>query len=480
MHIQRNPVASRARPEPQASADPPLYVIPHKVEIEKAVLGAMMLTASAIPKVKRLLPDYQMMHTGQHRRIYRCILELQDAGTPVDQVLVVQRLTAHGWLDDVGGAPYIAELASGVVSAHNVEYHAGILLDYWRRRTALQEIEQRRARLLDEGEDVTSVVDDMQSALQMVQSVAEHSGLGDRRAYRGTTILERRREGILRRIRMSPIVTGYSALDRKLIQPFFPGGLTAIAARPSVGKSTVKANLTVNLCEAGFGVCSATPEQGFDREMDRLDSIYTGIPLADIKGVREWKPGDPRVKKLLSTNGDIYSKAWNFCLMPRSDIAWADIEAQVVADAYEGHQTHVVFVDLMDWLTDVSRVSDKPEAITHTLRRASAFAKRMHLHVVMLAQINRDARLNDDGRPSLNTIKGSGGWEETCDNVLLLHQEVEDQLDIIIAKQRDGEGGDSVVVRLPFDKTTLTIGNRDYRNVHDPKGYSSLHLRKAV
>jgi replicative DNA helicase len=106
------------------------------------------------------------------------------------------------------------------------------------------------------------------------------------------------------------------------------------------------------------------------------------------------------------------------------------------------------------------------------------FAQRVNTHIVPIGQISRQAKLNDDGRPSLNTIRDSGGWEEVCDNVLLLHSPAKNELDIIIAKQRDGEAGEDVVVRLPFNRDTLVLGNRDYSNVNDPKGISRLNLRR--
>ena len=455
---------------------------PNVEDVEKAVIGAMLLDNSCIPKIRSVLPESKYFYQKRHKQIYEVITKLADSGVPADQVTVVQRLISDNTLDSAGGAFEVASLASEMATSSNAEFHARLVLECWRKREAIIILQQNTQALFDNGADTTISIDKTVQRLQQVQSLGQGGVIGERSSYRGPTILERRKAGMLQRIRMSPIETGYSALDRRLVQPFFPGGLTAIAARPSVGKSALKANLTVNLCEGGYGVQSVTPEQGFDREMDRLDSIYTDIPLWEIKGVRDWKPGDPRVAKVLKANGEVYSDTWNFSLMPRRDVSWSDIENQVLMDELAGHKTHVIFVDLMDRLQEIRGISqgEKANAITSLLMRASEFAQKTMCHVVMLAQISRDVKLNDDGRPSLATIKGSGGWEEVCDNVMLLHAPSKTELDIIIGKQRDGEAGDNVVVRLPFDTRTLSLGNRDYRNVNDPKGVSRLSLRPAA
>ena len=464
---------------PDEVRDDPL---PSVMEVEKAVLGAMMIDASCIPKIRQILEAEDRFYRTAHRKVYGAMLNLADAGVAVDQVTVTQRLSDTGDLEKIDGPATVAQLAGEMATASNSEFHARIVLDCWRKRQAIRVLQSRTQELFTEAVDVTVTVDRALGDLQEVQRHGQYGLTGERAYYRGQAIYDRRRSGMLRRIKASPIITGYSALDRRMPQALFPGGVTAIASRPSVGKSTLKANLTIPLCEFGFGVISVTPEQGFDREMDRLDSIYTAIPLREIKGVRDWLPGDPRVKKILKANGEIYSKSWNFTVMPRRDISWSDVESMVLLNQADGIPTHVIFVDLMDRLKEIRAAGqgDRANAIKELLQRSAEFAQRVNCHVVMLAQINRGNKMNDDGRPSLNTIKDSGGWEEVCDNVLLLHPSAKDQLDIIVGKQRDGEAGNDVVIRLPFDKETLTLGNRDYRNVKDPKGLSHLNLRKPV
>jgi len=461
-------------------------------KIESAVIGAVLIQEACLLEVRQVLPDSNLFYSFWNRRIYGAILELADMGVPIDVLTVTERLrtllrsTARSGVQaedlDRDISVEVTSRAGEMYTAMNAKFHAELVLTAWRRRAVAETLQTRHARLHDYTQDVEVTLAELEEDIANIRLRSSGGRTEEAMAYRGSAIVKRRREGIIRRVQATPIFTGYSALDRKVIDPFFSGGISVLAGRPSTFKSTLKANLVKNLCNAGFGVQSVTPEQGFDREMDRLDAIFTGIPLSEVKGVRSWPPGDPRIKKILNANGQVYSNEWNFSVMARRDVSWSDVERQVTKDAHAGFQTHVIFVDLMDRLMEVreAKQADKAYCIHELLVRASSFAQRAKCHVMMLAQINRDAKFNDDGRPSLNTIKGSGAWEEVCDNVFLLHCPDHGLLDIIIGKQRDGEAGDDVVVRMPIEVSTLTIADRDFQNVDDPSGVSRLDIRSAA
>lgn len=440
-------------------------VPPNVVYIEEAVLGALMLEPQNVSLVKTILPGEQYFYSTQNRTVYRAITSLHNSGSPIDQVTIVEWLSNNQLLEKAGGPSIVAALVGDVATAVNVEYHADIVRKWGSKRLGIDYLSQTKERLYEPGVDVEKEINNLVHRLR--EDVARNTGVtSERMSYSGKGIFQRRVQGMKQRVNVSSLVTGYNELDKYLHAAFFPGGLTVIAARPSVGKSSLKANLTVNFCNAGYGVLSVTPEQGFDREMDRIDSIVTGIPLEELKSVSKWKSKDPRIKKVLKAN-KIYAELWNFSVMARRDVSWADVETEALDRETQGTKTNVIFVDLLDRLEEIrnARQGDKANVIKQILIRSTELADRTKSHVVMLANLLRGSKLySTDGRPTMEWIRDSGGWEEVCDTVLLLHPGEEGFLDVIFGKQRDGPAGNHVFARLPFDKTTLTIGDIDSKS----------------
>ena len=102
--------------------------LPQALEVERAVLGAMLIDNMAINRVVEVLGDETAFYHTPHRRVYAAIQSVSERGDPVDQVTLTEELLRRGQLDDVGGAVFIAELASEMATAANAEYHAQIVL----------------------------------------------------------------------------------------------------------------------------------------------------------------------------------------------------------------------------------------------------------------------------------------------------------------------------------------------------------------
>ena len=458
-------------------------VMPDARDVEAAVLGGMMLDNTRIPAVLDVVasPGYFVSTKAQH--VFRAIRNLHQRQQPVDNVSVYQEIRAMGKESTVSGYD-VATMAGEVATSANTVHYATLVKEYWRRRASIQVMEAHSSSIYSEHVELEPELD---ATIDQLVKIREARTLdsGERRSYSGAELRQRRLQGMERRVKMSPMLTFSRALNRKLTLPYFPGGITIVAARPSVGKSALKANEQVYLCESGYGVVSVTPEQGLDRELDRLDSILTGVPLSDIKKVAHWPKGDPRVMQLRRAV-KAYSEEWNFEVMARGDVSWADVETVVLERKRRGIKTNVIFVDLMDRLKEVSEAKqgEKANVIKQQLIRGARFAVRENLHVVFLAQILRafTQQKGDDEerRPNMAWIRDSGGWEEVADTVMLLDSpdKKKRNLDIIIGKQRDGEAGDNVFVRLPFDTKTLKLGGEaDWGSIKDPKGISSLHIR---
>ena len=445
-----------------------VQLLPHDEWLEGQVLGMMLVSPEVIGRVIEFLGETaERFYSTRNRAIYSSIVRVHSQGVRVDVVSIVSDLRRAGCLyltqDDATNprkvsVPSLAELSGNatVFLMSDVESACRGILNMWVRRKGIIQCQQTQSLLLDDQQDHLPILTSLSGDFgHLVGLAEERSVTGDKQVYLPDEILHRRKAGMRARARVSPVSTGYKLLDRKLSNPLAPGELTIIAGRPSVGKSALKANLIVRLCEAGYGVLSVTPEQGFDREMDRIDSIYTGVPLRDLLRVADWPEGDPRVGMVTKAN-ETYSREWELYVMSRRGTRFSDVGEFLNRLEVAGKRVDVVFIDLFDRMKEITlaRPSDRPAVIQNQLILATEIAQRYGNHFCMLAQISRGGA---EGRPTMDWIKGSGGYEEVADTVLLLHRPDPRTLDVIIGKQRNGEGGDAVFVRMPFYGANIRI-----------------------
>src|SRR5437868_1540629 len=127
--LKRDNLPGRATPAPMPRGKMP----PHALELEMAVLGAIMLERDALPKVVDILRD-EMFYKPAHQTIYEAVFYLFENSQPVDLIMVVDRLREMGKLEECGGAYYLSELTSGVATAANIEFHSHLLVEYFVRR----------------------------------------------------------------------------------------------------------------------------------------------------------------------------------------------------------------------------------------------------------------------------------------------------------------------------------------------------------
>ena len=144
--------------------------LPQALEVERAVLGAMLIDNMAINRAVEVLGDETAFYHTPHRRVYAAIQKMSERGDPVDQVTLTEELLRRGQLEDVGGAVFIAELASEMATAANAEYHAQIVLEKAQRRRLIAAATQTLTESYEESEDVRELID---RAEQRVFQIAE-------------------------------------------------------------------------------------------------------------------------------------------------------------------------------------------------------------------------------------------------------------------------------------------------------------------
>jgi replicative DNA helicase len=206
--------------------------LPNSVDVEKAVIGAVLLDNNIFDDVSSVLGASNMFYKNAHRTIWYSILKLHEEGAPIDQVSLVQELISNKQIDNVGGAAYIAEISGEVATTTNALYHSKLVLESHKRRTLIQKLEEMTERAYNKGEDLGDIMGMMEdfdpsvAQSESCQSVSETiAGTFDEieNAFKNPGSVK-------------GMNTGVTILN-KLLGGWQPGEINILAARPSVGKA---------------------------------------------------------------------------------------------------------------------------------------------------------------------------------------------------------------------------------------------------
>lgn len=426
-------------------------VLPHSIEAEQAVLGAVLLDADAYADVAEWVGPDDFYHPA-HQEIWRAISALVDEMQPVDLVTVSQRLGER--LAAVGGATYLAQLAHMVPTAANAAWYARQVREYAIRRQVA-----RRAREIYEAAVGGSELDEVREIVE--RTLLDAAGVAEQQEIQrlGDVVRERLAHAWATRDQANPegIPTGFVDLD-DYTGGLPRGGLTILAARPSVGKSTMALILCENAARAGYHVYLYSAEMSGAEIADRVVARRADINTVRIRRRRltddEWQ----RAFHVVQQIGDL--PLW-------VDTASALTVAQVrsrVRRLHARHRIDLVVVDYLQYLHDEAERRGnvtRAEIVGAMGRRMKVLAREIGAAVLCVAQLNRAPEMRADRRPRLADLRESGQLEQDADLVLLLHrpemhnpQEKPGVMECEIAKHRNGPTG---LVELQFDARRVAV-----------------------
>jgi replicative DNA helicase len=446
------PELESTRREPAAIALRGARDLPHNLEAEQAVLGAILIEETAFDQVAALLRP-QDFYLLQHQHVYAAFEELAKESKTIDPVLVQQRLDARGLLGAAVPRELPFALARGLGTASNVGHYAQLVSELARLRRMMLTAQSVVERGYEAG---ARVKDFLEEAQQEVFTAAQGSGVETLRPFseamaaaldRLEAIHKRAQEGL------SPITgvaTGLPWLDDQTLG-LQPGTLTIVAARPSVGKTSFALNVASNAAtrsekKVGF----------FSLEMpaDQLAlRMLAGEAKLDSERLSKGKLARHDWEKL-AVQGDKLMRAqlWfddTFVLSP------VELRSKCRKLKREGGLDLVVIDYLQLMHAPSERASHSREQEIATISRSlKALAKELHVPVVALSQLNRAVEKRKGERPMLADLRESGAIEQDADLVIFLHRpesekedgganfaaEVQD-VELILAKHRQGPTG---------------------------------------
>lgn len=450
-------------------------VPPQAVDVEKAVLGAMLLEKEAIAKAVTVLDD-AAFYKNAHQSIFKAILALFERGEPVDLITLIDELRRRGELEKIGGEHYLTELTTKVTSAANVEYHAHIVLEKAIARQLIASSFAVIGRAFTETEDIDELVGDAQKSIIEISGEFLRSSNPKPIVKILHPLVESLEDGL------PPHGTRSYFYDlNNLIGGYQPGGLYVIAGRPSQGKTSFA------LQDALF-IAEKEPVVFFSLEMSEQQLAMKALTL--YSGVETWKMRDKKVNKYdVAEIARAAPKvgALKLHILDKAALSAAKIRAytynQIMERGVKG-----VFVDYLQLMTHDGKAATRDEAIGKTSSALKALAKDLNIFVVMLSQLNR-AAVPENGlrRPQLHHLRESGNIENDVDVAILVHRPeqylqqmgksfVDDSgkdwggvAEILVQKDRlTGRPGD---FEVRFDKKTAKFDNLappGVKEIHDP------------
>ena len=441
---------------------------PHSLEAERTVLGALLIDPDAIIKISDFLKP-EDFYDPTHRMIFQAIFELFVQHVPIDFVTVSTKLADNKKVQDIGGSAFLAELASSVPTSSHIYQYGQIvkgkavhrsIIDAGRRISGLgYEVDRPVPELLDEAE---------KCVFQITNTFLKEKFIHIR------DILDARYEKFAELHAsdnpdaMKGVPTGFHALDQKL-SGMQPSDLIILAARPSMGKTSLALNIGMNAAvkhHKTVGVFSL--EMSKEQLVDRL--------FASMLGVDSWK-----LQRGKLDDSDFQNMGPIMDEMSKANIFIDDSSASSMPEfrtkarrLQMEHGLDLLIVDYLQLMTtgNSSYAGNRVQEISEISRSIKQIARELHVPVIALSQLSRAVEARPDKIPQLSDLRESGSIEQDADVVLMMYREdyynedAERQgiCDVFIRKHRNGPTGR---VELMFKKEQMRFYDIDKAHARD-------------
>ena len=446
----------------QPATSPAQRALPHSLEAERSILGAILIRNDAFNVAAELI-DADDFFRDAHRRVFDKMVALNERGQAIDLVTLRDELSRSGELDPVGGPAYITALTDGVPRSTNVEHYARIVKERATLRNLIAAANRIEAEAYTAQEDASVVLDRAEQEIFAIAEGRIRSGFVplSELAEAGLTTIEH-----LQNVQsaVTGVPTGFADID-EMTAGLQAADLVIVAARPSMGKTAFALNMGAHVGTVGQRTVGV-----FSLEMSKEQLFLRMLTSAARIDSHRFRTG-------LLTESD-YGRL--------SDAVSALSEARVYIDDTPSlgvlemraksrrlkaeHGLDLVIIDYLQLMQGRGRFENRNQEIASISRALKALAKELDVPVVALSQLSRAPESRGDKRPQLSDLRESGALEQDADVVMFIFREDmyeatpenENVAEIIVGKQRNGPTG---IVKLAFLKqqTRFVDLSPDYR-----------------
>ncbi|MCX6355597.1 MAG: replicative DNA helicase [Candidatus Aureabacteria bacterium] len=423
---------------------------PQNLDAEMSVLGAMLLDKEAIGQaIEHIAPD--CFYKEANARIYSAIIDLYDANQPIDIVTLSEQLKNKKELESVGGAAYISSLIDAIPSSANITHYLHIVREKALLRRLIRTASGIVGRCYEGVEDINEMLDEAEKEIFEIAQRKGEGGfvrIGDLIKHSIETVesLYQKKEYV------TGVPSGYADLDT-MTAGFHPSDLIILAARPSMGKTSLALNIVENAA-----IMHKIPCAVFSLEMAREQLVLRMLCSHARVNAHNVRTGFISEKhdfpKLVNAAGRI--AAAPIFIDDSASLSALEVRAKarrLVATEKIG----LIVIDYLQLMRSSARKAEnRQQEISEISRSLKALAREIRAPIIVISQLNREAEARDGHRPRLADLRESGAIEQDADVVMLLfreeyyepdNEEAKGTAEVIIAKQRNGPVGS---VKLTF------------------------------
>ena len=436
--------------------------LPHSIEAEQAILGAMLI----YPKVVQDVSDQDLIKGDffleAHQRIFNAMMHLYESGKPIDAMGLITRLNDLEELNLIGGADYILRLSDTAVTSANAVYYIELIKNRAHLRNLIETAELIANDGFESGLELDDIMDKAEKEILMVTRSRRTTDFKSSKQVVSDVINE---IIMLRNSKdaITGIKTGYRDLDR-ITNGFQRGDLVILAARPSMGKTAFALNIALNSSFLNSGAIAL-----FSLEMPAeqlMKRILSAKSMVEGNKLRTGFLKNEEFNKLNEAANELIG-----CKMFIDDSAvvkMGDIFSKCRKLKSE-HGLDLVVIDYLQLISGSGKNSsdNRQQEVSDISRSLKALARELEVPVIALSQLSRSVESRQDKRPMLSDLRESGAIEQDADIVMFLYRDEyynrekseessEDKTEISIAKHRNGATG---LIELAFNKSINAFFN---------------------
>jgi replicative DNA helicase len=439
---------------------------PHSIEAEQGVLGCVLLAPNEKlgETIEKFKVGSEVFYDLRHRTVYELLVEMYDKKEPIDLITLQQKLKDRQQLEAVGGLPYLASLPDAVPSAANLDYYQEIVREKYLLRKMIQTCTEVVGRVYEHEGEIEALLDEVEKDILHISEArveSESSTIKDLVRTAIKTIEDyHQRQGAL-----TGLGTGFIDFD-KMTSGLHGGEMIVIAARPSMGKTSLAMNIAEHVA-----VDQRLPVGVFSLEMTAESLVLRMLcsrSRMNLRNIREGFLAERDFPKLTNAAGKLAGAPLFIDDTPGLSILQMRAKARRM---WQQYGIKLFVVDYLQLLHSTARRADnRQQEIADISSGLKSLAKELKVPVIVLSQLNREVEREKGRKPRMADLRESGAIEQDADLIGLLYKadpenrkkaasdDEEDEgrqqeaipVNLLIAKQRNGPTGD---VHLTFLKS---------------------------
>jgi replicative DNA helicase len=434
--------------------------LPHNFLAEKMVLNCLLINSESLEFTIKTL-SVEAFYFKNHQEIYKAIIFMYQNRLPIDILTLITFLQDNGLLEKSGGIKVLIELLNQVPNLVYFEEYVRLLKDKFLRRKLIK----LGYELINSGYitniSLEKIINDFEDKLFNLVTEIKTQKLFSSAELLNNIFIELKEKSL--NPTLSGLPSGFYDLDL-LTQGFQKSDLIIIAGRPSMGKTALGLNITLNILkESKLPVLFFSLEMSKEQIMYRLLSIEANINQTRLKSGKLSKDDWLKLNKIIKVMSKI-----PFFIDDMANLSTQDMQSKIKTILFEQGKIGLIIIDYLQLMQNPkSKIENRVQEVSIITRELKNLARQFSIPIIALSQLSRNVENRIDKKPILSDLRESGSIEQDADLVLMLYKnqdfstnQSESQeyhlTELIIAKQRNGPLGN---IKLKFDPNRTKFSN---------------------